>query len=54
MKYSGVFVPDDLVQAFYVNKEVDYYTANITFKKENEFIERADLLIKNLLTYLIK
>jgi multimeric flavodoxin WrbA len=54
MKYSGIFSPDDLVQAFYVNKDVDYYTANIKFKKENEFIERADLLIKNLLNYLIE
>lgn len=52
MKYSGVFVPDDLVEAFYINKDVDYYTANKTYSKEKEFIERADNLIENLLTHL--
>jgi multimeric flavodoxin WrbA len=52
MKYSGVFVPDQLIQAFYVNKGVDYYTANKTFKQESEFFERADSLIENLLDYL--
>jgi hypothetical protein len=52
MKYSGVFVPDNLIQAFYVNKGVDYYTANKTFKQENEFFERADILIENLLDFL--
>lgn len=52
MKYSGVFVPDNLIQAFYVNKGVDYYTANKTFKRENEFFERADILIENLLDFL--
>lgn len=52
MKYSGVYVPDELIQAFYINRGVDYYTANKTFKKEKEFIERADLLINNLLEIL--
>jgi len=52
MKYSGVFVPDNLIQAFYVNKGVNYYVANKTFSKESEFFERADLLMDNLLTYL--
>jgi hypothetical protein len=52
MKYSGVFVPDNLIQAFYVNKRVNYYVANKTFSKESEFFERADLLMDNLLTYL--
>jgi multimeric flavodoxin WrbA len=52
MKYSGVFVPDNLVQAFHVNKGLDYYTANKTFDKQKEFKERADVLIENLLNYL--
>lgn len=51
MKYSGIFVPDDLIQAFYVNKGVDYYTANIKMDKEKEFFERADKLMDNLLNY---
>jgi intein/homing endonuclease/multimeric flavodoxin WrbA len=52
MKYSGVFVPDELIQAFYVNKGIDYYTANKKFNKESEFFERMDLLMDNLLNYL--
>ena len=54
MKYSGVYVPDELIQSFYVNKGVNYYTANKTFNKEKEFFERADTLIDNLLNYLDK
>lgn len=54
MKYSGIYVPDELIQAFYINKGVNYYTANKTFNKEKEFFERADTLIDNLLNYLDK
>ena len=50
MKYSGIFVPDDLIQAFYINKGIDYYTANK--KMEKEFFNRADILMDNLLNYL--
>jgi multimeric flavodoxin WrbA len=52
LKYSGVYVPDNLIQSFYINKGVDYYTANKTMSKEKEFFERADLLLNNLLEYL--
>jgi multimeric flavodoxin WrbA len=52
LKYSGVFVPDELIQSFYVNKGVDYYTANITMNTQSEFFERADKLIENTLDYL--
>ncbi len=52
LKYSGVYVPDELVQAFYVNKGVDYYKANISMMREREFFERADTLMDNLLNYL--
>jgi multimeric flavodoxin WrbA len=52
LKYSGVFVPDELIQSFYVNKGVDYYTANVTMNTQSEFFERADTLIDNLLNYL--
>lgn len=54
MKYSGVYVPDQLIQAFYVNKNKDYYTANIEMDTESEFFERADNLIENLLDFLDK
>jgi multimeric flavodoxin WrbA len=50
MKYSGIHVPESLIQAFYTNKGLDYYTANKT--SNNEFAERADVLIENLLDYL--
>lgn len=52
MKYSGVYVPDELIQAFYINKGLDYYSANVNMNKEKEFFERADELIENLLNYL--
>lgn len=52
LKYSGVYVPDELIQAFYVNKGVDYYTANISVMKNRELFERADTLLDNLLNYL--
>lgn len=52
LKYSGIFVPDHLVQALHINKGVDYYTANKTFNKQKEFKDRADMLIENLLDYL--
>jgi hypothetical protein len=52
LKYSGVFVPNELIEAFYVNKGVDYNMANKTFDKTKEFFERADNLLENLLTYL--
>lgn len=52
LKYSGVYVPDELIQAFYVNKGVDYYTANLTVMKNRELFERADNLLDNLLNHL--
>lgn len=52
LKYSGIYVPDELVEAFYVNRGIDYNTANKNFKKTKEFFERANNLLENLLTYL--
>lgn len=49
MKYSGVHVPEELIQAFYINKNIDYYTANQNMVYEDEFFERADILFQNLL-----
>jgi len=54
MKYSGIYVPDELVQAFYVNRGLDYYTANVNMNREKEFFERADNLMENLLDFLDK
>lgn len=52
LKYSGVFVPDQLIEAFYVNKGIDYNTANKNFNKTKEFFDRADSLLENILAYL--
>ena len=52
LKYSGVFVPDQLIEAFYTNKEMNYYLANQTINKNKEFFDRADNLLENLLNYL--
>ena len=52
MKYSGVFVPDELIQAFYMNKGMNYNTANKTLDRNKEPFERAFTLIENLLEYL--
>ena len=52
LKYSGVFVPDQLIEAFYTNKEMNYYLANETINKNKEFFDRADNLLENLLDYL--
>jgi multimeric flavodoxin WrbA len=52
MKYSGVFVPDQLIQSFYMNKGVNYYTANFELVSNEEPFQRADLLIDNLLEFI--
>jgi multimeric flavodoxin WrbA len=51
LKYSGVFVPDNLIQAFYMNKGMNYNSANKTLNKNTEPFERAFTLIENLLEY---
>jgi multimeric flavodoxin WrbA len=51
-RYSGINCPDDLVEAFYVNKGKPYYQANLDFEQTNEFFERMDGLIERLLDYL--
>ena len=52
LKYSGIFVPDELIEAFYINEGVNYNLANKNFNKEKDFFDRADHLLENLLTYL--
>ena len=51
-KYSGIFVPDDLVEAFFINKGVDYYSANVN--KNKELYDRANKQVETLLEYLNK
>lgn len=52
VRYSGINCPDDLVEAFYVNKKKPYYQANLDFEETNEFFERMDSLIERLLDYI--
>jgi hypothetical protein len=51
-RYSGINAPDDLVEAFYINKGKDYYQANLEFDKTSEFFNRADSLIERMVDYI--
>lgn len=53
-RYSGIEVPNNLIQAFYTNKGEPYYQSNIEFDENKDFFEKADELIENLLDYLEK
>ena len=53
-KYSGIEVPDNLIEAFYTNVGISYYDANKDFWSNDIFFSKADLLIQNLLEYLQK
>jgi multimeric flavodoxin WrbA len=49
-RYSMMNCPDDLVEAFYINKGLDYYEANL--QPNQELYDRADALIDRLMKYL--
>lgn len=52
-RYSGINCPDDLVDAFYMNKGVPYYQANLDFNNnDGEYFSRIDNLVERLLNYL--
>ncbi len=51
-RYSGINVPDDLIESFYINKGVDYYQANLDIEKNKEFFNRADSLIERMIDYI--
>lgn len=51
-RYSGLNAPDDLVEAFYINKGIDYYQANLDMDKTFEFFQKADNLIEKLIDYI--
>jgi multimeric flavodoxin WrbA len=53
-RYSGIEVPDKLVQAFYTNKGEPYYQSNIEFDENKDFFDKADELMENLLEHLEK
>ncbi len=47
-RYSGIFVPDDLVETFYMNENKDYYTANLSS------LDFANTVAENLIERLIR
>ena len=50
LKYSGVYVPDNLIEAIYINKNVDYYSnqdPKLLYNKANELMSNLnDILNK--------
>jgi len=51
--YSGIFVPEDLIIAKYMNKGVSYSEANVVYKNNKEILESAKDLVKRLVQYVI-
>jgi len=49
-RYSGINCPDDLVEAFHINKGLDYFEANL--QPNQELYDRVDTLIERFLSYL--
>lgn len=47
-RYSGINCPDELVEAFYINKGMPYYEANLDMEYEGEFFQRMDSLLNKL------
>ena len=48
-RYSGINCPDDLVEAFYINKGLDYFEANL--QPNLELYTKADSLMEKLINY---
>ena len=53
-KYSGIFVPDDLVVGIHVNEGKSYAEANDIYKKDEEFFKAGKDLVKRLVNYIIE
>lgn len=51
-RYSGIDAPDHLIEAFYINKGLDYYEANL--QPNEELYSRADKLMDRILNHLNK
>ena len=49
-RYSGIFVPEDLIESVYINTEVDYYTAN--YENNDVLFDKLGKIIDNLLEHL--
>ena len=51
-RYSGINVPNDLIEAFYINKDKDYYTSNLDLENLSKPFDNADRLLENLKKYI--
>jgi hypothetical protein len=49
-RYSAIDCPDELIEAFHINKGLDYFEANLQPNKE--LFERADSLMDRLIKHL--
>jgi multimeric flavodoxin WrbA len=52
-RYSGINVPDDLIESFYINKGKDYFQANLDIDHTHEFFNKADVLIEKMIDYIL-
>lgn len=48
-RYSGIEVPDELIEAFYTNVDKDYYTANLNFNENDDFLKKSESLMERIL-----
>ena len=53
-RYSGIDCPDELVEAFYINKGIPYFEANEEMEYTGEFFERFDSLMNKLMDNLLE
>jgi multimeric flavodoxin WrbA len=53
-RYSGINVPDDLIESFYINSGKDYYQANLDMDHTREFFNRADILLEKMIDYILQ
>lgn len=51
-RYSGIYVPDDLIEAFYMNQGLNYYSANEILDESLLPFVRAEALINRLIKIL--
>ena len=52
-KYSGIFVPDDLVVGVHINKSKSYAEANDIYKKNEEFFKKGKNLVSKLIEHIV-
>jgi multimeric flavodoxin WrbA len=51
-RYSGIFVPDDLIVGMQINKKISYAEANERFKYQDDVKRQAEELVVKLIKYI--